>query len=422
MTRIVEIVAREILDSQGSPTVEAEVELECGARGKAAAPSAAAVGKHDAVYLYDEDEDRYGGRGVLKAIKNVHQIIGPKLKGMDALSQRHIDSVLRELDGTENMEKLGANALLAVSLAVARAAAEALGLPLYRYLGGVNAHVLPAPMMGMLVGGDQVDIRELMVVPLGAPNFSEALRMGAEIHHALERVLTEKELGTAVAPDGSFKPNAQSNDECIQAILAAIEQAKYRPGDDVALALAMAGDRLYRDGNYVLSAPESAQMDVDGMVEFYTGLVDAHPIRSIEDPFASEDWDAWKKLTAKIGDRVQVAGSDLYASNPGRISRGIRNRCSNSALIRARQIGTLSQTLEAIETAQTHGMAAVLSHCSGETQDTTIADIAVATNAGQIKTGPPCRTDRASKYNRLLRIEEELGDASAYGPISWKKQ
>ena len=420
MTRIVEIVAREILDSQGHPTVEAEVELECGARGKAVAPSGASVGKHQAAYLYDGEEDRYAGKGVLKAVKNVHQIIGPKLKGMDALAQRLIDSTMCDLDGTPNKEKLGGNAILAASLAVARAAAEALGLPLYRYLGGVNAHVLPAPMMNVMAG--RADMREVMIVPVAASSFREALRAGAEVMHCLERLLEEKASSASAAGDDGPAPSVQPNEQAIQTVLEAIEKAQYKPGEDICLALSMDGTKLCQDGTYVLNAEESPEKDVDAMLEFYVNLVEKYPIRSIEDPFASDDWDAWKKLTAKIGDRAQIVGGDLYASNADRLSRGIRNQSSNSALVRLSQIGTLSQTLETIETAQNQGMAAVVCSCSGETEDTTISDIAVATNAGRIKTGSPCRIDGICKYNQLLRIEEELGDSAVYGATLWNKQ
>ena len=425
MTEIQQVVSREILDSRGNPTVEVEVELQCGARGRAAVPSGASTGEHEALELRDGDDARYLGKGTLTAVKNVNEILGPKVRGMDALAQRSIDMAMLELDGTETKEKLGANAILGVSLAVAHAGAAALGLPLFRYLGGVNAHVLPVPMMNILNGGEHadnnVDIQEFMIMPFGAPNFREGLRMGAEVFHSLKSVLKEMGLNTSVGDEGGFAPNLESNEQAIEVILQAIEAAGHKPGEDVFIALDVAATELLQEGKYVLKAEAEPEKDVDAMLAFYSDLVGKYPIRSIEDPFAEDDWEAWKKLTSKIGDKVQIVGDDLYVTNTTRLSKGIKNGSTNSILIKVNQIGSLSETLDAIEMAVTNGFTAVVSHRSGETEDVTISDIVVATNAGQIKTGSLCRTDRVCKYNQLLRIEEQLGETAAYGASLWKK-
>ncbi len=428
MTEIIAVVGREILDSRGNPTVEVEVELRCGARGRADVPSGASTGEHEALELRDGDDTRYGGKGVLNAVKNVNEVLGPKVTGMDALKQREIDYTMIEMDGTEKKEKLGANAMLGVSMAVAHAAAQALGLPLYRYLGGVNAHVLPVPMMNILNGGkhadNNVDVQEFMVMPLGAPNFREALRMGAEVFHALKAVLKDKGLNTAVGDEGGFAPNLQSNHEAIEVILQAIEKAGYTPGEDISIALDPAASELWDEekGVYVLAAEPEPEKDGDAMVDFWANWIDQYPIVSLEDALAEDDWDAWKKLTAKIGGKVQIVGDDLYVTNTTRLSRGVKEKSSNAILIKVNQIGTITETLEAIEMAIRNDFGAVVSHRSGETEDTTIADLVVATNAGQIKTGSLCRSERICKYNQLLRIEEELGDAAQYGSTVWKKK
>ncbi|GFN22717.1 MAG: phosphopyruvate hydratase [Thermoanaerobacteraceae bacterium] len=420
MTIINDIYAREILDSRGNPTVEVEVVLEGGARGRAAVPSGASTGAYEAVELRDNDQQRYLGKGVQEAVGNVNSVIAPEIVGMDALDQRAVDQQLIELDGTPNKGKLGANAILGVSLAVAKAAAAALDLPLYRYLGGVNAHTLPVPMMNILNGGkhadNNVDIQEFMIMPAGAENFAEALRMGAEIFHYLKAVLKAKGLNTAVGDEGGFAPNLSSNVEAIEVILEAIGRAGYRPGEDVFLALDVAATELYRDGLYHF-AGEGVTRTREEMVEFYASLVEKYPIISLEDGLAEDDWEGWQALTQRLGDRVQLVGDDLFVTNTQRLRRGIEMGVANSILIKVNQIGTLTETLEAIEMAKRAGYTAIVSHRSGETEDTTIADIVVATNAGQIKTGAPSRTDRVAKYNQLLRIEEELDLAATYaGP------
>lgn len=417
MTIINDIYAREILDSRGNPTVEVEVILESGAMGRASVPSGASTGAYEAVELRDNDQHRYLGKGVQEAVNNVNSIIAPEIVGMDALDQRAIDQQLIELDGTPNKSKLGANAILGVSLAVAKAAAAALGLPLYRYLGGVNAHTLPVPMMNILNGGkhadNNVDIQEFLIMPAGAETFAEALRMGAEIFHHLKAVLKSKGLNTAVGDEGGFAPNLSSNVEAIEVILEAIARAGYEPGKDVFLALDTAATELYREGKYVF-AGEGVTRTSEEMVEFYTSLVEKYPIISLEDSLAEDDWEGWRLLTERLGKKVQLVGDDLFVTNTQRLRRGIEMGVANSILIKVNQIGTLTETLEAIEMAQRAGYTAVVSHRSGETEDTTIADIVVATNAGQIKTGAPSRTDRVAKYNQLLRIEEELDLAAAF--------
>ncbi|OIQ59970.1 phosphopyruvate hydratase [Neomoorella thermoacetica] len=417
MTTISDIYAREILDSRGNPTVEVEVFLESGGWGRAAVPSGASTGAYEAVELRDKDPKRYGGKGVLDAVNNINAIIAPELVGSDALDQREIDRQLIEMDGTPNKGKLGANAILGVSLAVAKAAADALGLPLYRYLGGVNAHTLPVPMMNILNGGkhadNNVDIQEFMVMPAGASDFASALRMGAEVFHSLKAVLQSKGLNTAVGDEGGFAPNLRSNVEAIEVLLEAITKAGYEPGKDCFIALDPASTELYKDGKYVF-AGEGVTRTSDEMVEFWASLVDKYPIISIEDGLAEDDWEGWQNLTKRLGHKVQLVGDDLFVTNTERLSRGIEMGAANAILIKVNQIGTLTETLEAIEMAKKAGYTAVVSHRSGETEDTTIADIVVAVNAGQIKTGAPSRTDRVAKYNQLLRIEEELDAAALY--------
>jgi enolase len=417
MTIINDVYAREILDSRGNPTVEVEVFLEGGGWGRAAVPSGASTGAYEAVELRDKDGQRYNGKGVLDAVNNVNAIIAPELVGSDALDQREIDRQLVELDGTPNKGKLGANAILGVSLAVAKAAADALGLPLYRYLGGVNAHTLPVPMMNILNGGkhadNNVDLQEFMVMPAGAGDFAAALRMGAEVFHSLKSVLQGKGLNTAVGDEGGFAPNLRSNVEAIEVILEAIAKAGYEAGKDCFIALDPAATELYKDGRYVF-AGEGVTRTSEEMVDFWAGLVDRYPIISIEDGLAEDDWKGWQKLTERMGHKVQLVGDDLFVTNTERLSRGIAMGAANAILIKVNQIGTLTETLEAIEMAKRAGYTTVVSHRSGETEDTTIADIVVAVNACQIKTGAPSRTDRVAKYNQLLRIEEELDAVALY--------
>ncbi|TCP24853.1 enolase [Scopulibacillus darangshiensis] len=411
MSMIVDVYGREVLDSRGNPTVEVEVYLESGIVGRALVPSGASTGEYEAVELRDNDKDRYMGKGVLKAIENVNDIIAPELAGFDALDQVAVDEALIELDGTDNKGKLGANAILGVSMAVAHAAAAYLDLPLYRYLGGFNGKTLPTPMMNILNGGEHadnnVDIQEFMVMPVGAESFPEALRMGAEIFHNLKKVLKDKGLNTAVGDEGGFAPNLSSNEEAIQTILEAIEKAGYKPGEQVKIALDVASSELYNNGKYEFKG-EGVTRTSDEMIAFYRDLLDKYPIVSIEDGLDENDWDGWQKLTQELGSRVQLVGDDLFVTNTNKLSEGIEKGVGNSILIKVNQIGTLTETFDAIEMAKRAGYTAVVSHRSGETEDTTIADIAVATNAGQIKTGAPSRTDRVAKYNQLLRISDEL--------------
>jgi enolase len=413
-----EVVAREIMDSRGNPTVEVDVYLEDGTRGRAAVPSGASTGAHEAVELRDGDSTRYGGKGVLTAVDNINDKIGPEIVDMLATNQRGIDMRLLDLDGTENKANLGANAILGVSLAVARAAAESLHLPLYQYIGGVNAYTLPVPMMNILNGGahadSNVDLQEFMVMPIGAESFSEALRMGSEVFHALRKVLKGRGLATGYGDEGGFAPSLGSNEEAIQIIIEAIEQAGYKPGGDIALAIDCAATEFYEDGKYNLKG-EGRILTGAEMVDFYARWVDKYPIISIEDACSEDDWDTWKLLTDRIGGHVQLVGDDLFVTNTTRLAKGIASGTANSILIKVNQIGTLTETLDAIEMAKRAGYTAVVSHRSGETEDSTIADIVVATNAGQIKTGAPNRTDRVAKYNQLLRIEEELDDVAYYG-------
>jgi enolase len=412
------ILAREILDSRGNPTIEVEVCLDDGSMGRAAVPSGASTGTHEAVELRDGDKRRYGGKGVLKAVENVNDIIAPEIEGMLASEQAAIDRAMIELDGTPNKGKLGANAVLGVSLAVAKAAADSLGLPLYQYIGGVGAHRLPVPMMNILNGGKHADnnlhLQEFMVMPIGAKSFAEGLRMGAEVYHALKKVLADKGLSTTVGDEGGFAPNLKSNEQAIQVIEDAIAKAGYDAGSDIAIALDPAATEFYCGGKYIFKG-EGKERSGAQMVEFYEDLCNRHPIVSIEDGLAEDDWDTWHLLTERLGRRVQLVGDDLFVTNVERLRKGIEMGVTNSILIKVNQIGTLSETLAAIETAKRASYTAVVSHRSGETEDATIADIAVAANAGQIKTGAPCRTDRVAKYNQLLRIEEELGSIAEYG-------
>ncbi len=418
MTQIDQIHAREILDSRGNPTVEADVILVDGAVGRAAVPSGASTGEHEAVELRDDDPKRFGGKGVLRAVKNVNEVIAPKLKGMSAFDQSKLDRVLIELDGTPNKSNLGANALLAVSMATARAAANHQKLPLYRYLGGAGANTLPVPMMNIINGGahadNNVDFQEFMIVPVGAPRFSEALRMGAEIFHTLKSVLKKKGYATSVGDEGGFAPNLKSNEEAIETIIEAIAQAGYRAGENVLLALDPAASEFYDDNAYVFKKSDGRRLSSDQMVSFWQEWAAKYPIISIEDGMAENDWDGWKALTDAIGERVQLVGDDLFVTNTKFLQKGIELGVANSILIKVNQIGTLSETLECIELAKSHRRTAVISHRSGETEDSFIADLAVATNAGQIKTGSLSRSDRIAKYNQLLRIEEELGATAIY--------
>jgi enolase len=419
MTIIVDVVGRQILDSRGNPTIEVEVELDSGAVGRAAVPSGASTGEYEAVELRD-GVGEYGGKGVRKAVDNVNDIIGEEIIGFDATDQRLVDQALIALDGTPNKAKLGANALLGTSLAVAYAAAGSLELPLYQYLGGVGAHVLPVPMMNILNGGkhadNNVDLQEFMAMPAGADSFEEALRIGAEVYAALRDVLKKRGLSTAVGDEGGFAPDLGSNAEAIEVIIEAIDAAGYEAGAQVFIALDPAASSFFEEGEYVL-ASEGRSLTSAEMVDYYAGLVDTYPIISIEDGLAEDDWDGFRLLCERVGGRVQIVGDDLFVTNTERIARGIGEKSANSVLIKLNQIGTLSETLDAIEMAKRAGWTAVVSHRSGETEDTTIADVAVATNAGQIKTGAPARTDRVAKYNQLLRIEEMLGEVAEYAGL-----
>ena len=420
MLTITDCFAREILDSRGNPTIEVEVALACGAVGRAAVPSGASTGAFEAVELRDGDKDRYLGKGVEIAVDNVNSIIAEEIIGLDAGAQAAIDTMLVSLDGTPNKGRLGANAILGVSLAVARAAAQALGIPLYQYIGGINARTLPTPMMNILNGGahadNNVDIQEFMVMPVGADSWREALRMSAEIFHALRAVLKEQGRATGVGDEGGFAPNLASNEEALQVIMEAIERAGYRPGEDIMLALDVAATELYSEGSYHL-ASENRSLSATEMVDFYADLIERYPIISIEDGLAEDDWDGWKLLTERLGAQVQLVGDDLFVTNTERVARGIENGIANSVLVKLNQIGTLTETLETIEMAKQAGYTTVISHRSGETEDTTIADLVVAINAGQLKTGAPSRSERVAKYNQLLRIEEGLGIAADYAGL-----
>ncbi|KMT20799.1 phosphopyruvate hydratase [Clostridium cylindrosporum] len=414
---IIDVIGREVLDSRANPTVEVEVVLADGTSDYAIVPSGASTGAFEAVELRDEDKDRYLGKGVLKAVDNVNTIIAEELIGMNAFDQTLVDETLLWLDGTENKGKLGANAILGVSLAVARAAAKSLGLPLYQYIGGVNAKTLPTPMMNILNGGkhadNNVDIQEFMVMPVGAESFREALRMCAEIYHSLKKTLSDKGYNTAIGDEGGFAPNLKSNEEAITVILEAIEKAGYKPGEEVKIAIDAAATELYKDGKYHLEG-EGRVLSAAEMVDFWADLADKYPIISLEDGLDEEDWEGWKLLTEKLGSKIQLVGDDLFVTNTKRLEKGIDTHTANSILIKLNQIGTLTETIEAIELAKTAKYTAVVSHRSGESEDTTIADLVVAMNAGQIKTGAPARTDRVAKYNQLLRIEEELGSVAKY--------
>jgi enolase len=421
MTSIEAIVGREILDSRGNPTVEVEVLLECGAVGRAAVPSGASTGVHEAVELRDGDANRYGGKGVRNAVENVNSIMADDLWGFDALDQVALDEHLIKLDGTTNKGKLGANAILGVSLATAKAAAEAVGLPLYRYIGGVAARTLPVPMMNILNGGkhamDGPDLQEFMAMPVGASSFAEALRWGAETYHALKKVLKSKGYSTGVGDEGGFAPSLKSNEEAVELIIEAILQAGYEPGKDIFVALDPAASEVFEDGKYVLRK-EGRTLSGEEMVDFYEDWVNKFPIISIEDGLDEDDWDTWVLMQDRLGDRLQIVGDDLLVTNVERLKLGIERQAANSILIKLNQIGTLTETLASIEMAKQAGWTAVVSHRSGETEDTTIADLVVATNAGQIKTGAPCRSDRVAKFNQLLRIEEELGTMAVYAGMS----
>ncbi|WP_309123086.1 phosphopyruvate hydratase [Paenibacillus sp.] len=417
MTIIADVYAREVLDSRGNPTVEVEVKLESGAKGRAIVPSGASTGAHEAVELRDGDKGRYLGKGVLKAVQNVNEAIAPVIIGLDALEQVAIDKAMIDLDGTPNKGKLGANAILAVSMAVARAAADALDIPIYNYLGGFNAKQLPVPMMNIVNGGahadNNVDVQEFMVLPVGAPTFAEALRAGAEVFHALKSVLKEKGLNTAVGDEGGFAPNLGSNEEALQTIIAAIERAGYKPGVDMFLGMDVASTEFFKNGKYELEG-EGKSFTPAEFVDLLASWVDKYPIITIEDGCSEDDWEGWKLLTDRLGGKVQLVGDDLFVTNTERLGKGIEEGIGNSILIKVNQIGTLTETFDAIEMAKRAGYTAVVSHRSGESEDSTIADIAVATNAGQIKTGAPSRTDRVAKYNQLLRIEDNLNVAAQY--------
>ena len=418
MSTIISVRAREILDSRGNPTIEADVALASGARGRAAVPSGASTGEREAVELRDGDQHRYGGKGVLEAVKNVNEVIGPRLEGLSADEQITVDSAMLELDGTPNKSHLGANAILSVSMAVARAAADEAGLPLYRYLGGPLAHVLPVPMMNILNGGahasNTVDCQEFMVVPIGAESFPEGLRMGVEVFHALKKVLAKRGLSTAVGDEGGFAPNLPHDEAALEAIMSAVEAAGFAAGKDIAIALDVAASELFEDGSYVFRKSGGGRKSAEEMIALYKGWVDRYPIVSIEDGLAESDWAGWAKLTEALSARVQLVGDDIFCTNPDLLARGIDENVANAILIKVNQIGTLTETLQCIELARSNGYGAIISHRSGETEDTFIADLAVGSGVGQIKTGSGSRTDRIAKYNQLLRIAEELGDVAHY--------
>ena len=420
MSRIVLVTAREVLDSRGNPTVETDVVLESGAFGRAAVPSGASTGTREALELRDGDKSRYLGKGVTKAVDNVNRIIRKEVVGQEASDQALIDRLLIDLDGTENKSKLGANSILSVSLAVAKAAAEDAGLPLYKYIGGANAKLLPVPMMNVLNGGvhadNNLDLQEFMIVPIGASTFGQALRMGAEVFHNLKAVLKHSGYNTAVGDEGGFAPSLSCNEEALQVIVQAIEQAGFKPGEDVAIALDPAASEFYQDGRYILNSEKQPEKRPQEMVDFYADWVERYPIVSIEDGMAEADWEGWKRLTQILGEKIQLVGDDIFVTNSKLLKQGIDRGIANSILIKPNQIGTLTETLDTIEMARKASYTTVISHRSGETEDTTIADIAVACNAGQIKTGSVSRTDRVAKYNQLLRIEEEMGAAAVFDP------
>jgi enolase len=418
MSTIIEVHAREILDSRGNPTVEADIVLASGTVASAAVPSGASTGEHEAIELRDKDPERYGGKGVLEAVRNVNEIIGPRLEGMDAYDQIAVDEEMIELDGTDNKGNLGANAILAVSMATARAAAKDQDIPLYRYLGGVMANMLPVPMMNVLNGGahadNTVDVQEFMVVPVGADTFADGLRMGVEVFHALKKVLQKQKLSTAVGDEGGFAPNISSNEAALEALLAAVGEAGYEAGKDVVFALDVAASELFKDGKYTFKKSGGAPKTADEMVALYASWVDRYPIVSIEDGLAENDWAGWATLTQRLGDKIQLVGDDIFVTNQEIFARGIEEGVANAILIKLNQIGTLTETLRCIDMAKRAGYGAIISHRSGETEDAFIADLAVATGVGQIKTGSASRSDRVAKYNQLLRIAEELGESGAY--------
>lgn len=426
LTTIKKILAREILDSRGNPTVEVDVLLEGGALGRAAVPAGASKGAHEAVELRDGDTSRYLGKGVLKAVKNVNEVIGPRLEGWDASCQQAVDEELIRLDGTNNKARLGANALLGVSLATARASARALCLPLHRYVGGVHTRILPVPLMNILNGGvhadNKLDVQEFMIVPLGAPSFREALRMGSEVFHKLKNILKDKGYSTGLGDEGGFAPKLSSNEEALDLLMEATAGAGYKAGEHLFLALDVAATEFYSNGRYRFEAGTVKERDAGEMVRFYEGLISRYPVWSIEDGLAEDDWEGWKVLTQTLGHKVQLVGDDLFVTNPQRFSRGIEQGVANAILVKLNQIGTLTETLRTMEVARTHGYGTIISHRSGETEDSIIADIAVGTGAGQIKTGSASRGERTAKYNQLLRIEEELGSSAVYGGTLWKKR
>jgi len=424
LAKIERTVAREILDSRGNPTVEVDVILDDGTSGRAAVPSGASTGRHEACELRDGDPKRYLGKGVTKAVNNVAEIIGPKIKGMDPSEQENIDKLMIELDGTENKSGLGANAILGVSIAIARASANSSSKPVYKYLGNDDAHIIPVPMMNIINGGEHadnnLDIQEFMIMPVGADCFRDALRIGAEVFHCLKKILNAKGYNTNVGDEGGFAPELKCNEEALGTIMEAINKAGYEPGKDVLLALDIAANEVYKDEKYVLKAESDPEKSIEGMISFYEDLISNYPIYSIEDGLAEDDWDGWKALTERLGNRVQLVGDDLFVTNINRFKRGIDLGIANSILIKLNQIGTITETIQTIEMAKSKGYTTVISHRSGETEDTIISDFAVATNAGQIKTGSLSRTDRICKYNQLLRIEEELGNNAVYGKVKIK--
>ena len=424
MAKIEKTVAREILDSRGNPTVEVDIILNDGTLGRAAVPSGASTGRHEACEQRDGDPKRYLGKGVTKAVSNVTEIIGPKIKGMDPSEQENIDKLMIDLDGTENKSNLGANAILGVSIAIARAAASVSNIPVYKYLGNDDAHIIPIPMMNIINGGEHadnnLDIQEFMIMPVGADSFREALRIGAEVFHCLKKILNAKGYNTNVGDEGGFAPELKCNEEALETIMEAINKTGYEPGKDVLLALDVAANEVYEDGKYVLKAEKEPEKSIEGMISFYEDLISNYPVYSIEDGLAEDDWNGWKVLTERLGNRVQLVGDDLFVTNINRLRKGIDLGIANSILIKLNQIGTLTETIQTIEMAKTKDYTTVISHRSGETEDTIISDIAVATNAGQIKAGSLSRTDRICKYNQLLRIEEELGSNAVYGKVKIK--
>ncbi len=425
MAKIEKTVAREILDSRGNPTVEVDIILDDGVIGRAAVPSGASTGRHEACELRDADPKRYLGKGVTKAINNVTEKIGPKIKGLDPSEQENIDKLMIDLDGTDNKSNLGANAILGISIAIARASASTLNKPLYSYIGNHDKYIMPVPMMNIINGGEHadnnLDIQEFMIMPVGADCFKDALRIGAEVFHSLKKILSAKGYNTNVGDEGGFAPELKCNEEALETIMEAINKAGFEPGKDVLLALDTAANEVYKDGKYVLQAEADPEKSIEGMISFYDDLISNYPIYSVEDGLAEDDWDGWKALTEKLGSRVQLVGDDLFVTNIDRLKKGIDLGITNSILIKLNQIGTLTETIQTIEMAKSNGFTTVISHRSGETEDTIISDVAVATNAGQIKAGSLSRTDRICKYNQLLRIEEELGDNAVYGAASLKR-